>query len=309
MRTVFFIFIIAGLCSCIKELEYTVKETPKVLVLNGVLKANHPITVHVSGLQSVLDTTLNLINDALVILQENGVVIDTMRSKGMGYFHTQKLAFPGNVYKLRVSADGYQTVFATEMVPLQTLIAEARSSISDTFDEDGNQNTEYVIKIKDIPTHESYFDFFIVEEIFTSDSVFHLRFTSSLFISDPLFEEAGVNDNLYFSFLFNNKSINSQDYTLKFTARPYGTGSYTTYKESLFFNKMIGDVAVLRTISKSYFDYRLSWSKHKMFQNDSMKIEYLITLPLLGEPSEMYSNIENGLGVFIAYNQHYLKID
>jgi hypothetical protein len=310
MRKIAVFFIIVGLCSCIKELEYTVKHTPNVLVVNGVLKANNEINVHVSGLQSVLDTSLNLINNATILLSENAVVIDTMRSMGMGYYHSQKIALPENNYSLRVSAEGYKTVFASETVPPQTRIAEAKSFPSNTFDEEGIQNTDYSITMYDIPQNNSYFDFFIGEERMNHDSSFYFSFISHLFSSAPLFDETGIDyDMFFFSFLFSNQNINTQSYILNFTTRSIRTGSNNSYNDPILLNKVSGDVAVLRTVSKSYFDYRLSWNKHKMHQNDSLKIDDLLMLPLLGEPSGMYSNIENGMGVFIAYNQHYLKIE
>lgn len=309
MRTFFYAIILIVFCSCIKELEYTVKHTPKILVINGILEANHEISIHVSGLQSVLDTSLRLINKAIVILEENNVIIDTMRSKGQGYYHSKKTALPLNEYTLRVCAEGYQTAFATVTIPLQSQIARAKRFLSNTFDEDGIQNTDYVIEIRNIPLHKSYFDFFIAEEIMDSDT-YCLAFVSELFISDPVFDETGIDYEMFpFSFLFDNQSINRQDYILNFTTRNIKTVGSRNYNKSIFFNAVNGDVAVLRTVSKSYSDYRLSWNKHKMSQNDSLKIENLLLLPLLGEPSEMYSNIENGLGVLIAYNQHYLKIE
>jgi hypothetical protein len=80
-----FLLLLCLFNSCIKEVNFTVDDVPKQLVINSVLQAYQPVSVRVSGLQSILDTSILFIDDALVILSQDHNEVDTLRfiSKGI----------------------------------------------------------------------------------------------------------------------------------------------------------------------------------------------------------------------------------
>lgn len=62
------------LTSCIREVSLEVGSVPQRLVVNAVLAAYSPIIVNVSGLQSILDTSLLFVDNATVIIEEEEVI-------------------------------------------------------------------------------------------------------------------------------------------------------------------------------------------------------------------------------------------
>jgi len=57
---------------------------------------------------------------------------------------------------------------------------------------------------------------------------------------------------------------------------------------------------VLRNVSKSYYQYRRQWTAHQFLQSRERTVDLSF---FRGEPINMFSNINGGLGIFVAYSQ------
>jgi len=60
----------------------------------------------------------------------------------------------------------------------------------------------------------------------------------------------------------------------------------------------------LRSVSRAYYLFRKSWIRHTFNRGPSFtrfEIDYIYDTRLIGDPVEMYSNIEGGLGIFASY--------
>jgi len=109
------------------------------------------------------------------------------------------------------------------------------------------------------------------------------RWEDHLFINSPVFTKSTSDSRhriLFTDKLFKNKSVTLNIYSLN-----------------------VCETAVLRNVSKSYFDYFKSLEAHYESQNvlyyDETAMDYFFQ-PL---PVALYSNVTNGLGAFVSYSE------
>jgi hypothetical protein len=63
-----------------------------------------------------------------------------------------------------------------------------------------------------------------------------------------------------------------------------------------------GDVyVVLRSVSRAYYQYRKSWTRHFYNQGTKGPGGDLNQLLFLGDPTRMYSNVNGGYGVMVGH--------
>lgn len=296
------------LVSCIKELDYRLSDVPPKLVVNSVLQANHPVVVNVSGLQSILDTSFVFIENALVILNETGGQTDTLRFQSGGDYRSKISAIPGRIYHLTVEAENYPTVYACDTVPFVTEITHATLEESTTIDEFGDYHNDFTVTFEKQSGKINYYELFFIEQFKKNDSCWNIYFEALAESIDPVVESSGTTNYNFYTYLFNDAGMSTDGYTIymKMMNGFTGGGTFSSPVVPLI-NNLHG--AVLRTVSKSYYEYRASWGKHQFFKNDSSKIDDWIYIPLIGEPQDMFSNIENGLGIFVAYTQDFYPLN
>ncbi len=292
------------LTSCIREVSLEVGSVPQRLVVNAVLAAYSPIIVNVSGLQSILDTSLLFVDNATVIIEEEGGHTDTLSYTTDGDYVTSIVSMPGRFYRLTVEAEGYPTAFSCDTVPFCVNIKYASKKESVTVDEEGVPHNDFRVTFSPNADKVNYYELFFMEQWMDEDSTYYFDFEADAVGDDPLIQAAGTTDYNSYTFLFSDAPVVESEYTIALKMINCSTGG-GKYSIPIITDRDNVDAAVLRTVSKAYYDYRSSWEKHQRYKNDSTMIEDLIYVPLIGEQEEMYSNIENGLGVFVAYNQDY----
>lgn len=299
-KILFYLLLI--LTSCIKELNYSVDVVPKQLVINSVIAAYEPVCVNVSGLQSILDSSLSFIDNASVILEIVGGYTDTLSYESEGNYVSYLYGQPGKVFHLTVQAEGYPTAFASDTVPLLVPINNASKEQSLTVDQYGDPHTDFTVSFSKKTGKINYYELFFVDQS-KSHSVYSIYFQSNAVNIDPIILASGITDFNSATFLFSDATIAEGGYTvsMKMINGLYYGG---TFKDPIITTRDNARAAVLRTISRAYYDYRCSWEKHKYFKNDITKVENWTQIVMPGEPQEMYSNIQNGLGIFVAYNQN-----
>jgi hypothetical protein len=290
-------------CSCIKEVNFNVEDVPKQLVINSVMQAYQPVSIRVSGLQSILDTSILFIDNALVILSEDDDEVDTLRLISKGIYESYIYPKPGKAYQLTVKVEGYPTVFATDTVPFKTIIKGATMKESITVDEYGNPHTDYSIAFSRQPGKINFYELFFAYQR-KHDSIYVIDYESMAASIDPLILSSGTTDYNFHTFLFNDASLTTNEYTLSMKMIRGLTGG-GNFKNPVVTIRDNSHAAVFRTVSRAYYEYRNSWEKHQHFKNDSIRTEDFIFVPLMGEPQDMYSNIENGLGIFVAFSQDF----
>lgn len=296
--------------ACIKQVDIEIEPDFDRIVVNSVFGCYEKLEVKVSSLQSILDTSNVVINDAIVVIEINDRV-DTLEYNYSDKIYQSKLyPSPGDVINLKVCADEYQTALACDTMPLGVGIIEGAKEESITIGEDGFSNVDYAFSFYKNMGQDNYYEFFIVEQSWRKrDSTYWLSFFANDVIIDPLILSSNSNGFNFCTYLFNDFAIDKGLYTVNMKMNN-SLGNSGKYKFPLLRDTPERcEAIVLRTVSQAYYKYRNSWVKHVYFQNNHEKVEDVIYLPLVGEPQEMYSNVKNGYGVFVAYNQDYVVVN
>jgi hypothetical protein len=268
-----------------------------------VLQAYQPITVKVSGLQSILDTSILFIDNAQVILDEEDENTDTLGYLSNGNYESAIYAEPGKAYRLTVKAEGYPTAFATDTVPYKTMIKRATMKESMTVDEDGRPHRDYTLSFDKKTSTTNFYELFFVNQR-KYDSIYQIYFETNAASIDPIILASGTTDYNFTTYLFNDASLTTNEYTLAMKM-VHAISPGGEFKNPIITISDNAHAAVLRTGSRAYYEYRNAWEKHQHFKNDSIQTGDFIFVPLMGEPQDMYSNIENGLGIFVAFSQDF----
>lgn len=307
MRREFLILLALSFIACSKEIKFNESEIEKKLVVNGLICPDSLISVNVRKTTSILSTENSLVENAVVILFKNNLEIDTLEYFGQGNYKSLKhRAFSGNTYSILVNSIGYPSASATDTVPEATSIFDGTRVSGNSFDAYGDPHIDYEIRINDSPEKNLYELFFIQQQFpskFTAS--YFISFQIELVIADPVLRAESDLDYSPFTYLFSDKLFNGQQYLMKNKFMSAVTGGYFT---TSFAPEPKVHYAILRTVSRNYFNYRKLWLRHYRNQQIGNKVEEPISTTLLSSPIPMYSNIKGGYGIFAAYNQTNYKL-
>lgn len=299
---------LAFICiACSREIPFKESEVEKKLVVNGLICPDSLISVNVRKTTSILSTENSTVANAEVILFKNSIAIDTLKYFDQGNYKSAKYhAYAGNIYSVTVKSPGYPDVYAIDTVPEATSIIDGTRVSGNTFDEYGDPHIDYEIVIDDSPVRND-FELFFIQQQFPNIyiSSYSVSFQIEPVIADPVLRAESDLDYSPFTYLFSDKLFNGQKYLMKNKFMSSATGGNFT---SSFAPEPKVHYAILRTVSRNYFNYRKLWLKHYRNQQIGNKIEEPISTTLIGSPVPMYNNIDGGYGIFAAYNQTYYKL-
>jgi hypothetical protein len=284
---------------------------PSKLVVNSYFTADSAWAVQVSKSLSVLDNAdIKFINDASITIYENDVWLDTLNaSDGGGWYYSDRTRpSAGKKYSIEVTTPKFEnTVTAEEILPEAVPITDVKISIIDssfyrnswiegngklveeingnvegtidiTFSDPAGINNYYQISAFSYYTYIDYI--FDPENPETMDSIIYYNKEEVRFSTDdPVADNA---DNYISKLYFSDDIIDGQDYQLKL--------EFDTW---------------INSYDKEYYVELISMNKAGYLYRKSVK-EYLNSSgDPFSEPVLIYSNIENGFGIFAGYSTVY----
>lgn len=286
LKIIFLILIFFSL-SCVKEIDYNFCDTEKKVVVNCFFCPDSVFKVHLSNNACPLDTNIDIISNANIELWSNSIKIDDLYYFENGYYLTDCIAKANTPYTIKVSVAGFETIYATDTIPAKTnyqlinneiyttvLNDYLYSSINFSIDDDiENDFFELFFVIQhstftgEIVTYYDNFD--------THSSVINneLNSTNKVTFSDKLFSEQIV----FISINYESNKI------------------YDRVTHSEIIDTNLNVMLHLNKISNNYYLYKKS-----LVQRDI--IESLPDLQTTNQDYYIYSNVENGLGIFAGFN-------
>ena len=325
------LLLIGTLLSCETEIEFTGKVTEPVLVVNTIACADSILHTSVSLSRFFLDQEDNspAVNNASVALFVNGTFKENLLNNQKGDYLSRYVSAQGDVLRLNVSAPGHESVWSETVVPLATAgfkidstIVKSDSSLlvdiiyDGSYGYDGpntpyhydtvgvtfNYTHTYKVSFSNPSQINNYYRLVVYSKtvmygytanIEYKNDVEDIVFGSGKNNLDGLFEETGYDpynvfsdeliDGMTHTITFNYK----QDFN-RYYNRPNHDGSDNSYERSVTID--------LQSISREYYLYL-----------KSLKALGLAD-PFMSEPVQVFTNIENGLGVFGAYTHQLRKI-
>ena len=284
MRKFLFISALIVFASCEKEIPLDVDEIAPRIVVNSIFSAGDTIWLQLSESRDVIyDGDLpNLTTAEAKLLDENQNVLGTFTHQSEGSYYLADV-YPevGSSYGLSVSNSGFETVTATsktpqivEIISIDTVTKSNYLEMDITFTDDGSQQNYYSVTIINF---EAYFDEFgeIVE-----------YWEYPYICTDEIIPVNGGADwdgeKCADEFYFTDETFNGTNYTFK--AKTWKIASEEGEVAA-------GVMVIVRSLSEDYFKYKLTYSKYLETQGSPF-----------AEPVQVYSNIENGFGIFGGYS-------
>ena len=277
------------LSSCIKEIKIKTDTIEKLPVINCIFSPDSVFKVYVCLPIEITSAEPYYVEDANVtITGNNNTKLQLYYTGKNGIYKSTQKPKINVLYTLEAKVQDYKTVKASDMIPEPVVI----DNVEYYYDYDVLNNDSISmsrITFTDDYIIENFYDynvFFINEDgkkIYSTEP-HYFKFTP-----DNVLLAEGDIEFFPNSFFFSDDYFNGQTYILSV---PFGNSDYKEF----------------RTTSKSYYLFRKFWTRHYYYQNNDRNIgnglsdiDFLDILNM-SDPIEMYTNIENGYGIFAGYS-------
>tara|TARA_B110000858_G_scaffold34827_1_gene38930 strand:+ start:573 stop:1478 length:906 start_codon:yes stop_codon:yes gene_type:complete len=291
MKKIYLVLIIAlTYISCEKVIPFEGDVTIPKLVINSIFESDSTFKVHVSSSRSVIETdSFQNITDAIVNIKDgNGNIVETLNHQENGFYVGQTFPQENQIYKLEVNHSNYSNIRGYDSLPSPiTINSVDTSSIVDPINGDRLQIT---MNFNDPESSQNYYlvetysvnEYLEIKDLDTTN--YDLDTTKQyMVLTDEVFQNGG--SPWREQGLFNDLLFNGQNKSLEIEIPYYNeTGNEIGYQWSY---KTLSLRLYLHNISKSYYYYRTSLELYQSASGNPF-----------AQPVQVYSNIENGFGVF-----------
>ncbi|MDF1573065.1 MAG: DUF4249 domain-containing protein [Bacteroidales bacterium] len=283
--------------SCIREVEYVFDDDISRTAITCVLENGTDPVVKVFN--------TNSINDSLDYVDLKDATVSITRGDGESYeltfdpvinaFISGTMALAGWNYELEVRISDVVYTAATS-IPSKGEIYQASYTYGKHKDEYGMDLTHCEITLLDDSLKENYYQLFLINYENSPPAI--LNFYGYKNISNPVLVTEALLEYEPEFFLFSD--ANSEQGMIKI--------EFNNISFSIFNGKPGKTQIVVRSVSKEYYKFLRSWIVHSYKQNNGQHVNVIDDLDpyrifFQGQPVELYSNIENGVGVFGAYTE------
>ena len=301
MKKIFILLVIAStFISFEKVIPFEGDVTVSKLVINSIFESDSNFKVHVSSSRSVVDTAsfLNIEDAEVKILDNDGNIVDVLNHINNGFYIGQTYPEENKTYNLEVKHPNYTNITSLDSLPAPINIKSIdtttvldpingdRIQINLNFDDPSNFQNYYLLETYAVS------EYILLEGI---DTIEHEIDTAQqyMILSDVVFQNGG--SPWRDQGLFNDLLFNGQNKVLEFEIPFYDESGYEDGYEWSY--KISGIRIYLHNISKSYYYYRTSL---ELYQNTSGNP--------FAQPVQVYSNIENGFGIFAGSQITYFDL-
>jgi hypothetical protein len=282
-RRLFIIFLILQI-SCSKEIEIDLDNT-KALVLNSIFNPDSLFTFHITATASLLNNYDTLSENLhFSLYDEDKLIFESVSQSGL--FKTNLKPVSGRKYTVELQSSNFPALKAIDAIPNLVPIDNAYMIFPSGVDAFGFYIAEACVSFTDPPNETNYYELIISSKPGGANA-----WNSEYETNDPVLQNEGDQDYHPTSFFFSDELFNGEPYEMRIK---HGTGY------SLKDNKLTAFplYATLRSVSMNYYKYRKFYTRHaynQQFQNE------FLDLIFKGEPQNMFTNIENGYGIFAGY--------
>ncbi len=302
-------------CNIITEIEVDIPLKPPKLVINSTLVPSSVpgmkyLGIEVTTTTHIFDTSeIKPVTDATVLFYKNGEYVDTLEYEtksglyplGYGPF---KGPLPEDVYSIEVSAPGYDKVYAQTTIPEKVEILDISITPIGLIDDSneimqggrrlgGGIWSEITITFADPPQNDNYYEI-VVSPIYSfyESKEFYTLFTNESIITGESYYPSPMELHLKNprQLLFNDRGFNGDNQTISFYYFP----PQGWYINSYISNHIIN--IQLRNITAEYY-------YHKTTLLQSLNNQEEEILYGMREPLNVFTNIENGHGIFAGFNE------
>ncbi len=286
MRKFYYVILVTSLTSCFKEVDIDLPNPEPTLVLGGMVESGKNIEVMVTKTLASDDTLFVLQYDADVTIEVDGDKYQ-LEKKDEYYYTSDIIAEANKTYSVHVKVDGYPEVSAIDSVPESSNFVIEKYIETANVDNEGCSYSSITIDILEIPETLTYYELRLKceTEVFETVKYYYADLTSN----DIIIRDEGIVNETYgkVGLIFSNRIIDTANQKLTFYFENYPDDELNR----------INEVEVqLRRVSYDYYLY-----KKKLYLN--IENQYGDVWDGSGNPVDADSNVTNGYGIFVGYNQ------
>ena len=298
-----FVFFLAAitLSGCRKQVsDYERPDFDPQPTLNAVLQEDQPVWAQVTFAQGLDSVRPSACTDAEVLFYVDGQFAERLQHEGDGLYVGETSAEALHEYACKVVIPGFDTLFAQTEMPEKPVVTGVEIMENATVDDEGRPCPAFLVTFRTDPDRNLYYSSNIyadfLNEYYDAETHAYLghstesgTMNASINTDDPVLLNEG-SDQL----LFSNAIITDTTYTMKVNAwfSSHGWGGQHTGGVI----ERTGEVVVrLHGISESAYRY-LKSKKEAYEELDAYTNLFLGVVT----PLNLYSNVENGRGVFAA---------
>ena len=297
---ILFLFAAFVFSGCRKQVsDYERPDFDAQPTLNAVLQKDQPVWAQVTFAQGLDSVHPAPCTNAEVLLYVDGQFTEKLQYDGKGLYVGETTAEALHEYACKVVIPGFDTLFAQTKMPEKPVVTGVEIMDNATVDDEGRPCPAILVTFRTDPNQNLYYrsniyagfrnNFYDAEtHTYLGYSTAQGNMSSSINTDDPVLLNEGSS-----ALLFSNEIINDTTYTLKvnayFSSLGWGGQHYGGIKETS------GEVVVrMHGLSESAFQYMKSQNAFE--EPDAYSNLFLGVI----SPINLYSNVENGRGVFAA---------
>ena len=282
--------------ACERDTKVNIPPHTPRLVLNGIIPENGLFEVRAGKSQGILTPNASsqyTVNNAVIVLFENGVAADTLKYDATKFLYTtrtNKRAQLGKTYQLAATAPGFTTAAANSIMPSKPVITRvvftpnARTTtegtplddLTITFNDPGGEKNYCLIQVMVAFGNNFYFP---VNCFFSNDIDIERPPTD-----DPLSSNSCLNREL----LLRDVNFNGRSKQLRISFHAGSAAPYIDPGSGRVFRPYVE----LQHITEDQFKFLKSRDAYDFAADNPF-----------AEPVLVYSNVKNGYGIFAVHSR------
>lgn len=269
---------IFGITSCTKQIPFDDPGAESKIAISCFLDEADSISVVVSKSASILrPNDIERIEDADLELFENGISVGSLTPDLDFVYRLDFAPVQGNNYEIKASANGLEDVSSTTTIPNAVTATNAAVNEAVSVDQDVYRLTFDI----DDPSGDNYYIVYVVQEYWPGEYQ-----TQSFTSTEPTFL-GGSGDNYFWNgAAFRDDSFDGQ--IKKFTLDLDYFNGEPDFPTSV----------LLVSATEEFFNYFVTYEAYQSTTGDPF-----------AQPVQIYSNVENGLGIFAGLNRSLTVIE
>lgn len=277
------IFMLIALCfsGCRKLVDYEYQNFIPAPVINSMIKAGEPLTVHISIAAKFKETEITSIDNAMVNLYGDDGFIEQLTLSGNGIYVSETTAEPKIKYQIKVNIPGFSEAVCKAIIPVATSISAIEHISVAGKDTEGVTYPSIKFTFHSIPSEEQYFEARI--RLFQPEYEYNAEIIN---IVDPVL----LNEGLPLT-VFSNDLITDTVYTMTINYSTASSGS----SGGSYYMTLFPFILEIRSVSKDYYLF----TRQKYLYDTGRFPEFGLST---NTAFPLYSNVENGYGIFIGYS-------
>jgi hypothetical protein len=302
MKNIYVVFIVMFVCfSCIEENEVKVDN----LVVNSFFSPDAEFVVQTSNSVSVFDTaTYSPIKDLKGKIFEDDILLGELKFRAkyaipgfageipQGYSLENIKFTQGKKYRLEFDYKG-QKVRAEDVIPKAVPFEISKTEILKPNEQVSESGFECTIDFNDPKDEENFYliCYNSIDFVDENDKLGWAQSTGWMKSEDPSIEYSYYHPGVISAgqrFIFSDKYFDGKKYSMKVV---FNTGISDQPNN-------IGLTVYFISISKKYYQYVVSYLKQEKNNDD-----------FYSEPTQVFNNIENGLGIFAGFSVQKKEFD